>query len=93
MRKILESSVFKHDLKREAKGRHGKQLAAMLRPVLVSLATDERLEPSYRDHALTGNHSGCRDCHVKPDLVLIYRKPNNKTLELLRLGSHSELRL
>lgn len=93
MRQILESGPFKRDVKREAKGKHGKMLATMLRTVLVALANDEPLEPRHRDHALTGNWNGCRDCHVKPDLVLIYRKPDTETLELLRLGSHSELRL
>jgi len=72
MRNILESGAFKHDIKREAKGRHGKTLVALLHPVLVALAMDAPLEPRYRDHALTHNWRGCRDCHIKPDLVLIY---------------------
>jgi mRNA interferase YafQ len=93
MRQILESGPFERDVAREAKGKHGKTLAAMLRPVLVALANDEPLEPRHRDHALSGHWHGCRDCHVKPDLVLIYRKPDAETLELLRLGSHSQLRL
>ncbi|AGF74128.1 addiction module toxin, RelE/StbE family [Bartonella australis AUST/NH1] len=93
MRKIQESTVFKRDIRREAKGRYGKTLAVLLRPVLVALANDEPLEVHYRDHALTGNWHGCRDCHIKPDLVLIYRKTDGNVLELLRLGSHSELRL
>jgi len=93
MRSILESRAFKSDLKREAKGQHGKTLALLLRKVLVALSMDAPLEPKYKDHALTGNWRGCRDCHIKPDLVLIYRKPDAGTLELLRLGSHSELRL
>ena len=45
-----------------------------------------------RDHALSNNWQDHRDCHVKPDLVLIYRKPDMKTLQLVRLGSHNELR-
>lgn len=44
-----------------------------------------------RDHALIGNWKDCRDCHIKPDLVLVYRKPDADTLELIRLGSHSAL--
>jgi len=93
MRRILESGAFKNDIKREAKGRHGQVLTTLLRQVLVSLSMDTPLEPKYKDHALSGNWRGCRDCHIKPDLVLIYRKPDATTLELLRLGSHSELRL
>ncbi|MBV9693274.1 MAG: type II toxin-antitoxin system YafQ family toxin, partial [Alphaproteobacteria bacterium] len=42
---------------------------------------------------LGGDWKDHRDCHIKPDLVLIYRKPDAKTLELVRLGSHSELSL
>jgi len=49
------------------------------------------LEPQYRDHDLSGNWAGYRDCHIKPDLLLIYRKPDPDTLQLARLGSHSEL--
>jgi len=93
MRRILESGAFKSDIKREARGKYGKTLAALLRPVLIALSADTPLDPRHRDHALSGNWRGCRDCHIKPDLVLIYRKPDADTLELLRLGSHSELRL
>jgi mRNA interferase YafQ len=46
-----------------------------------------------RDHALSGEWKDHRDCHLKPDLVLIYRLPDVETLELVRLGSHSELSL
>ena len=62
-----------------------------MREILVALATDAPLEPRYRDHELTGEWAGYRDCHVKPDLVLIYRKPDATNLRLARLGSHSEL--
>ena len=60
--------------------------------ILTRLANDENLEPKYNDHALSGNLKGCRDCHIKPDLVLIYAK-NKEVLELiaLDLGSHSDL--
>ncbi|MBV5308792.1 MAG: type II toxin-antitoxin system YafQ family toxin [Chromatium okenii] len=51
------------------------------------------MAPKYRDHALNGHWEEYRDCHVKPDLVLIYRKPDDNTLQLVRLGSHSMLGL
>ena len=60
-------------------------------PVLAALAANEPLEPRHCDHALAGDWKDHRDCHIKPDLVLIYRKPNEETLQLVRLGSHSEL--
>jgi len=47
--------------------------------------------PSHRDHAMTGNWQDHRDLHIKPDLVLIYQKPDADTLRLVRLGSHAEL--
>jgi len=84
---------FKRDYKREAKGQHRATLDADLWSVLSSLLDDEPLELRHRDHALTGDWKDHRDCHVKPDLVLIYQKPNNDTLRLVRLGSHSELGL
>ncbi len=84
---------FKRDYKREAKGRHRLTLEADLRPVLSALLADAPLELRHRDHPLTGNWQDHRDCHVKPDLVLIYQKPDVQTLRLVRLGSHAELGL
>lgn len=91
MRTIERSTAFKRDYKREAKGRHRATLAAELLAVLTMLANDKPLDPRYRDHDLSGDWAGYRDCHIKPDLVLIYRKPDAGTLRLARLGSHSEL--
>jgi mRNA interferase YafQ len=53
---------------------------------------DGELQARYKDHALV-NTNGHRDCHIRPDLVLIYRRPDDESLELMRLGSHSELGL
>ncbi len=58
---------------------------------MALLAADQALPESYRDHALSGEWAGYRECHLKPDLLLIYRKANTDTLRLARLGSHSEL--
>jgi len=91
MRTIDRSSAFKRDYKREAKGQHRATLDANLIPVLMALANDQALEQRHRDHDLSGEWAGYRDCHVKPDLVLIYRKPDADILRLARLGSHSEL--
>ena len=91
MRTIERSSAFKRDYKREAKGLHRATLDASLMPVLLALAEDQALDPRHRDHDLSGEWAGYRDCHVKPDLVLIYRKPGADSLRLARLGSHSEL--
>jgi mRNA interferase YafQ len=93
MRAIERTTRFKRDYKREAKGRHRATLASDLVAVLELLATDTPLDPRYCDHALTGDWADHRDCHVRPDLVLIYQKPDDATLRLVRLGSHSELGL
>jgi mRNA interferase YafQ len=93
MRTIRQSGQFRRDLKRESKGQHRQFLQREFVSLVVILADDQPLEPRHRDHALTGDWKGYRDCHVKPDLVLIYGKPDAETLQLVRLGSHSELGL
>jgi mRNA interferase YafQ len=91
MRTVERSSAFKRDYKREARGKHRATLDAELVPALASLAGDRPLDPRYRDHELSGDWGGYRECHIKPDLLLIYRKPDKDSLRLARLGSHSEL--
>ena len=72
-------------------GRHRAALDASVAPLVEALANDQPLEPRCHDHALSGEWADHRDCHVRPDLVLIYQKPDAETLRLVRLGSHSEL--
>ncbi len=91
MRTIDRSSGFRSDYKREARGQHRATLDESLVPVLESLVNDIPLEARHRDHELSGDWRGYRECHVKPDLLLIYRKTSQDTLRLARLGSHSEL--
>ena len=93
MRTIKQTGKFKRDLKREAKGPHRKVLQDDFVPIVETLASDKPLDPKYCDHPLSGDWIDHRDCHNKPDLVLIYRKPNDTELQLVRLGSHSELGL
>ena len=91
MRTIDRSSAFRRDYKREAKGQHRATLDADMVSVLTALADDQPLEPRHRDHDLSGEWAGYRDCHIKGNLVLIYRKSDPDTLRLARLGSPSEL--
>ncbi len=93
MRTIEYSSAFRRDYKRiKATPRHRDDLDALLSAVLELLVGDKSLPESNRDHALKGDWSDYRECHIKPDLLLIYRKPDGgNTLRLARLGSHSEL--
>jgi mRNA interferase YafQ len=91
MTRIERTTQFKRDYKRELKGRHRENLSTLLLEVLEVLVNNQQLEIKYKDHALTGEWSDHRDCHIKPDLVLIYRKPAADVLQLVRLGSHSQL--
>jgi mRNA interferase YafQ len=93
MRSVKHTSRFRRDYKREKSGRHGKRLDAELLETVTMLAKDEPLPRRYFDHPLGGEWSDHRDCHIKPDLILIYRKQDETSLELVRLGSHSELGL
>ena len=91
MRTIERTSRFKRDYRRESRGRHRNDLDERLATIVNALADDIALDARHHDHALSGDWSDFRDCHVWPDLVLIYEKPDCQTLRLVRLGSHSEL--
>lgn len=92
MRTIERSSAFKRDYKRIKKSPpYNKNLDSLFSDILKCLLVDKALPDKNRDHALSGNWEGYRECHIKPDLLLIYRKPDQHTLRLARLGSHSEL--
>jgi len=93
MRTIERTGQFKRDYKREAKGPHRTTLESDFVRVLKALAQDQPLAQKYRDHSLTGDWKDHRECHIRPDLILIYRKPDADRLQLVRLGSHSELGL
>ena len=93
MRTVKYTSRFKHDYRREKSGVLGKKLDNLLMDVVDLLATDKQLPRRHVDHQLAGEWQDHRDCHIRPDLVLVYRLPDAVTLELVRLGSHSELGL
>lgn len=93
MRAVKRTGAFKRDYGRvEATPKH-RDIGALLPAVLILLATDKPLPPNLQDHPLTGEWKDHRNCHIKPDLVLIYRKPDAEVLQLVRIGSHSELGL
>lgn len=91
MRTIERANTFKKDFKRESKGKYRNQLSQILPVILNYLVNDLPLEPKLRDHDLIGNWQGYRECHLKPDLLLVYRKEGDDVLKLARLGSHSEI--
>ncbi len=87
MRKIKLSSGFKKDLKLMLK--RGKN-PEKLEKVIDYLVKNEDLPLKYKDHKLIGNFVGCRDCHLEPDWVLIYRNLENEVI-LERTGTHCDL--
>jgi mRNA interferase YafQ len=91
MRRIERTKAFKKDYQRAVATPKHRDLENLLPAVIALLATDTALPEKYVDHLLRGEWKDFRDCHVKPDLVLIYRKSGSDLLQLVRLGSHSEL--
>lgn len=88
---IKYHNIFKKDLKTF---KNNTALLDELFCVIEKLANDEVLETKYKDHPLKGNFKGCRECHIKGDVLFMYEK-NNQDLILycLRFGSHSKLGL
>ena len=93
MRRIERTTQFRRDIRRVLKGRYSRLFPRVLDDVVDELRRDNPLPFRLRDHALVGRWVNHRDCHLLPDLVLIYRLIDSDTLELVRLGSHSELDL
>jgi mRNA interferase YafQ len=89
MLKIVLSNRFKKDLKLARK--RGLNLD-VLRTVVNILASGEKLDRKYRDHDLTGEYAGFRECHMQPDWLLVYRiEQEELELFLFRTGTHSDL--
>ena len=89
MMKFSTTSQYRKDIKRIQK--QGLDLS-LLNIVLEMLLADKPLPPQYKDHALKGNYIGLRECHIRPDWLLVYSINNDKLmLTATRTGSHSEL--
>ena len=87
MLNIRDKKQFRKDYRKlKSSGKDLTKLAA----VIDTLAAEEPLPESFRDHALVGNYAGCRECHVSPDWLLIYQTKQTELI-LMRTGSHSEL--
>lgn len=88
-REIVWTTQFKKDYKLAMK-RYSD--ISRLDDIIRALSRSETLPQKYRDHALTGNWNGHRECHVLPDLLLIYRLDGDVlVLTLVRTGTHSGL--
>lgn len=91
MRRIERTGAFRKDFKREKRGQYRREIDSLVFDVVSLLAEDRLLPEKNRDHVLAGEWRDHRECHLKPDLLLIYRKPDTELLQLVRMGSHSEL--
>ncbi|MCL1906390.1 MAG: type II toxin-antitoxin system YafQ family toxin [Propionibacteriaceae bacterium] len=86
---IKETTQFRKDYKRIMKRGRDRRVLAL---VINHLAQGKKLDPSYRDHALTGDYAGQRECHLAPDWLLVYVIDHEVlVLSLMRTGSHSDL--
>lgn len=89
MYRIRPSAKFQKDLKRIQK--RGYDIT-LLKDVLNLLVNGKVLPIKYKDHNLSGNFKGCRECHITPDWLLIYEIAENELiLYLTRTGTHSDL--
>lgn len=87
--KVIHSKDFKKGLK---KLKHDTKSIDLAKSIITKLANNEPLPSKHKDHKLTGQYEGFRECHIKPDLLLIYKKENDiLILTCLAIGSHSEL--
>ena len=87
MRTLARTNQFKRDCK---KANRRRQDISKLLDVVTRLASGEKLEPRFGDHTLGGAYLDCRECHIEPDWLLIYRLTEEE-LVLIRTGSHSDL--
>lgn len=88
----MKYSIFRTATFKKAYKKLSGQNQELLLEIIVQLANGDTLEMKYKDHLLSGNYKGCRECHVKPDLLLIY-KINHEEVELILVetGSHAKL--
>lgn len=87
--KLVPTSQFKRDYKRMKK--RGLNMAE-LQIVLDKLCADKPLEERHRDHALVGRYAGFRECHIRPDWLLVYAIDKDRLILVAsRTGTHSDL--
>ena len=88
MREIIETAQFRRDYKKIASS--GRASRSEFLTVVELLANDKVLPQKFRDHMLTGEWKGYRECHIRPDWLLIYQKQDREII-LVRTDSHNEL--
>lgn len=88
MKTLKPSTQYKKDLKRI---RNNPKKAEELLKVLHLLEYEMEIPAVYKPHMLTGDYSGCMECHIQGDFLLIWIDQEANEIDLVRLGSHSEL--
>ena len=87
MKKPVITTKFKRDYKLAQK--RGKDLSK-IQHIMRELANENPLPPANRDHGLTGDYTGLRECHIEPDWLLVYELTEEE-IYFMRTGSHSDL--
>lgn len=88
MKKLKASSQYKKDYKRF---RNQPKKLRKLMEILTLLSNEQPIPEENRPHLLTGNYAGFMECHIEGDFLLIWFDPETDEIDLVRLGSHSEL--
>ncbi len=88
MKILVQSSQYKKDLKRI---RNNPKKAIALFEILKKLENEIPIPPENKPHMLSGDFAGCMECHIEGDFLLIWIDPHTDEIDLVRLGSHSEL--
>jgi mRNA interferase YafQ len=88
MKEIQPTTQYRKDLKRY---RNKPKKLAALANILQLLANEQPIPKQYLPHMLTGRYKGCMECHIEGDFLLIWIDEQRNIIELVRLGSHSEL--
>lgn len=88
MKRLVQSTQYKKDLKRI---RNNAKKAEALLEILIKLENEIPIPPENQPHLLTGDYKGYMECHIQGDFLLIWFDPDTDEIDLVRLGSHSEL--
>lgn len=88
MKQLQPTTQYRKDLKRY---KNNPAKLAALAEILKKLKNEQPIPAQYRPHLLQGNYKGCMECHVQDDFLLVWMDEERNIVELVRLGSHSEL--
>ena len=84
---IFTSQFYKDFKKVKKQGKNTR----ILKQIIDSIVSERKLDAKFKDHKLIGNYLGCRECHVDPDLLLIYQVATGDFVKFMRPGSHATL--